>query len=200
MDAAAPHMGQRQRLDDPLAHEALSQMLIHLDSLDRQLAALDAQLEQIAEREPWGWQVHKLRAFRGIATLTALGLIAEIGDFARFGHPRELASWLGITPSEYSSGDQQHRGHITKSGNRHARRLLTEAAWHYRHPPRRPTNGPEPSPRAWQAQIRLHARQRHLTQQGKRSTVVTVAVARELTAFLWAEMTGQPAREELQAA
>ena len=64
-----------------------SQMLTHLDSLDRQLAALDAQLEQIAEREPWGWQVDKLRAFRGIATLTALGLIAEIGDFARFGHP-----------------------------------------------------------------------------------------------------------------
>jgi transposase len=190
----------RQRLDDPLAHEALSQMLTHLDSLDRQLAVLDAQLEQIADREPWGWQVHKLRAFRGIATLTALGLIAEIGDFARFGHPRELASWLGITPSEYSSGDQQHRGHITKSGNRHARRLLTEAAWHYRHAPRRPTTGPEPSPRAWQAQIRLHARQRHLTQQGKRSTVVTVAVARELTAFLWAEMTDQPSREELQAA
>jgi transposase len=190
----------RQRLDDPLAHEALSQMLTHLDSLDRQLAALDAQLEQIAEREPWGSQVDKLRAFRGIATLTALGLIAEIGDFARFGHPRELASWLGITPSEYSSGDQQHRGHITKTGNRHARRLLTEAAWHYRHAPRRPTKGPEPSQRAWQAQIRLHARQRHLTQQGKRSTVVTVAVARELTAFLWAEMTDQPAREELQAA
>jgi transposase len=124
----------RQRLDDPLAHEALSQMLTHLDSLDRQLAALDAQLEQIAEREPWGWQVDKLRAFRGIRTLTALGLIAEIGDFARFAHPRELASWLGITLSEYSSGDQQHRGHITKTGNRHARRLLTEAAWHYRHP------------------------------------------------------------------
>jgi transposase len=189
-----------QRLDDPLAHEALSQMLTHLDSLDRQLTTLDAQLDQIAEREPWGWQVRKLRAFRGIRTLTALGLIAEIGDFARFGHPRELASWLGITPSEYSSGDQQHRGHITKTGNRHARRLLTEAAWHYRHAPRRPTKGPEPSTQAWQAQIRLHQRQRHLTQQGKRSTVVTVAVARELTAFLWAEMTDQPAREELQAA
>ena len=69
--------------------------------------------------------------------MTALGLIAEIGDFARFGHPRELASWLGITPSEYSSGEQQHRGHITHSGNHHARRLLIEAAWHYRHAPRR---------------------------------------------------------------
>jgi transposase len=190
----------RQRLDDPLAQEALSQMLTHLDGLDRQLATLDAQLEQIAEQQRWGWQVDKLRAFRGIATLTALGLIAEIGDFARFSHPRELVSWLGITPSEYSSGEQQHRGHITKSGNRHARRLLTEAAWHYRHAPRRPTSGPDPSDRAWNAQIRLFHRHRHLTQQRKRSTVVTVAVARELAAFLWAEMTDQPAREELLAA
>jgi transposase len=190
----------RQRLDDPLAHEALVQMLIDLDSLDRHLAALDAQLEQIAQREPWGWQVDRLRAFRGIATLTALGLIAEIGDFARFGHPRELASWLGITPSEYSSGDQQHRGHITKSGNRHARRLLTEAAWRYRHAPRRPTTGPQHSARAWHAQIRRFQRHRHLTQHGKRSTVVTIAVARERAGFLWAEMTDQPARKELQAA
>ena len=186
---------RRQRLSDPLAHEALEQMLIHLDGIDRQLAALDAQLEQIAERELWGWQVHKLRAFRGIGTLTALGLIAEIGDFARFSHPRELASWLGITPSEYCSGE-----HITRSGNRHARRLLVEAAWHYRHTPRRPSSEPQPSDRAWLAQIRLFHRHRHLTAQGKRSTVVTVAIARELSAFLWAEMTDQPARQELQAA
>ena len=128
--------------------------------------------------------------------MTALGLIAEIGDFARFSHPRELASWLGITTSEYSSGESQHRGHITKTGNRHARRLLIEATWHYRHAPRRPTTGPPPSDRAWHAQIRLHRRHRHLTERGKRSTVTTVAVARELTGFLWADQTNQPAREE----
>jgi transposase len=139
---------------------------------------------------------HRRRA----STLTALGLIAEIGDVARFRHPRELASWLGITPSEYSSGEAQHPGHITKAGNRHARRLLIEAAWHYRHRPRRPDHGPQPSDRAWQAQIRLHARHRQLTERGKRSTVVTVAVARELAAFLWAEMTNQPACEEALAA
>lgn len=190
----------RQRLADPLAHAALEQMLIHLDGLDRQLAALDNRLEEIAHDTRWGWQVNRLRAFRGISTLTALGLIAEIGDFARFGHPRELASWLGITPSEYSSGEQQHRGHITKSGNRHARRLLVEAAWHYRHAPRRPTKGPAPSDRAWQAQIRLFHRHRHLSAQGKRSTVVTVALARELIAFLWADMTDQPPRKETLAA
>ena len=124
----------------------------------------------------------------------ALGLIAEIGDFARFSHPRELAAWLGIVPSEYSSGDQQHRGHITLSGNKHARRLLIEAGWHYRHAPRLPKNGPPPDERAWQAQVRLYHRHRHLTDHGKRSTVANVAVARELVGFLWAAMTNQPLR------
>jgi transposase len=184
----------RQRLDDPLAQEALVQLLIHLDGIERQLDVLDARLQEIAAGERWAAQVQILTRFRGISTLTALGLIAEIGDFARFSHPRELASWLGITPSEYSSGDQQHRGHITLSGNKHARRLLIEASWHYRHAPRRPSSGPEPDERAWQAQVRLHHRYRHLTEHGKRSTVANVAVARELVGFLWAAMTNQPLR------
>jgi transposase len=181
-----------QRLDDPLAQLALEQMLIHLGGIECQLDALDAKLEKLATSERWAGQVQVLTRFRGIATLTALGLIAEIGDFARFSHPRELASWLGITPSEYSSGDQQHRGHITKAGNRHARRLLVEAAWHYRHVPRRPDSGPAPDPRAWNAQVRLHHRYRHLSEHGKRPTVVNVAIARELVGFLWAAMTDQP--------
>lgn len=185
-----------QRLDDPLAQLALEQMIIHLDGIDAQLATLDARLEEIAGEKRWAGQVQALCCFRGIRTLTALGLIAEIGDFNRFSHPRELASWLGITPSEYSSGESQHRGHITKTGNRHARRLLVEAAWHYRHAPRRPSTGPDPSPRAWQAQIRLNHRYRHLISQGKRPTVVTVAIARELAAFLWAELTNQPAQHQ----
>ncbi len=184
----------RQRLDDPLAQEALEQLLIHVAGIERQLATLDARLAEIAGSERWGGQVQILTRFRGIATITALGLIAEIGDFARFSHPRELAAWLGITPSEYSSGDQQHRGHITLAGNRHARRLLIEAAWHYRHAPRLPAAGPPPDERAWHAQVRLYHRHRHLTDHGKRSTVANVAVARELVGFLWAAMTNQPLR------
>jgi transposase len=182
----------RQRLDDPLAHAALEQMLCHLEGLDRQLARLDGDIEQVAASGPWREQVAALTAFRGISTRTALGLIAEIGDFRRFAHPRELASWLGITPTEYSSGDQQHRGHITKTGNRHARRLLIETAWHYRHRPRHPTTGRPRSDRAWHAEVRLHRRHHDLIQRGKRSTIVNVAIARELAAFLWAEMTCQP--------
>jgi transposase len=186
----------RQRLDDDLAHAALRQLLIHLDGLDRQIDALDRDLEQIARRERWAPTVQILTGFKGIATRTALGLISEIGDFARFSHPRELSSWLGIVPSEYSSGQQRHRGHITRTGNRHARRLLIEAAWSYRHPPRLRDRGPQRDQRAWQAEIRLHRRYKHLTSQGKRPTIATVAIARELTGFLWAATTNQPVLQE----
>jgi transposase len=191
---------RRQRLDDRLAQRAFEHALAHLDSLDAQLAAIDAELEQIARREPWCDPVRWLTAFRGIGARTALGLLAEIGDWKRFRHPRELMSYLGLTPSEYSSGDQQHRGHITKCGNQHARRLLIEAAWHYQHRPRRARLDPDTPPllaaQAWRAQVRLHHRHRRLTSHGKRSTVATVAVARELTGFLWAAMTHQPLRDQ----
>lgn len=197
-----------QRLADPLAHRALEHMRAHLESLDAQIAALDAELEQVASRDPWRTAVDALCCFRGISIRTALGLVAEIGDFRRFPSPRELMSFLGLTPSEYSSGQQRHRGHITKTGNQHARRLVVEAAWHYRHPPRHSLKtdraghaaGPEMAARAWAAQIRLHHRQRNLAQHGKRSTVANVAVARELVGFIWAAMTEQPLRQEATAA
>jgi transposase len=186
---------------------ALSHMLSHLDAVDAQLAALDHELEHVATSEPWCDPVRWLCSFRGIGLVTALGLLAEIGDFRRFAHPRELMSYLGLTPSEYSSGDQQHRGHITKCGNRHARRLRVDAAWHYQHAPRRSRRSRELEPlvptavmaRAWQAQVRLNHRHRTLTGHGKRSTVANVAVARELCGFLWAAMTDQPLREDLPA-
>jgi transposase len=198
----------RQRLADPLAHSALSHMRAHLEAIGAQLAAIEHELEQVAQAEPWCDPVRWLCSFRGIGLLTALGLLAEIGDFRRFGHPRELMSYLGLTPSEYSSGDQQHRGHITKCGNRHARRLLIEAAWHYQHAPRLSARARALAPhvptavttRAWQAQVRLNHRHRTLTGHGKRSTVANVAVARELCGFLWAAMTHQPLREEAVAA
>lgn len=195
---------RRQRLADPLAHSALEHMLAHLDGVDAQIAALDHQLEQIAAREPWSDPVRWLCCFRGITTLTALGLLAELGDFRRFASAREMMSFLGLTPSEYSSGEQRHRGHITKAGPRHARRLLIEAAWHYQHPPRvsqriaacHPHVPPDVAERAFSAQIRLHHRHRTLADHGKRSTVTNVAVARELAGFIWAAMTRQPLRDE----
>ena len=191
---------RRQQLDHPLAQRALEHARAHLDSLDAQLAAIDAELAQIATSLPWRDPVRWLCAFRGIGYRTALGLLAETGDWRRFAHPRELAAYLGLVPSEHSSGQQRHRGHITKTGNQHARRLLIEAAWHYQHPPRRapldPDLPPELAARAWTAQLRLHHRYRSLTTHGKRSTVATVAVARELIGFLWAAMTCQPLRDQ----
>lgn len=198
---------RQQRLGDPLAQAAFEHMLCHLDAIDAQLAALDGQLDEVAQSAPWCDPVRWLSCFRGVATLTALALLAEIGDFRRFGSARELMSFLGLTVSEYSSGERRSRGSITKTGNDHARRLLVEAAWHYQRRPRlsaraaanAPLVPPELLARAWQAQIRLHERGRHLVSNGKPSTVATVAVARELCGFLWAAMTHQPLQEEVAA-
>ena len=180
---------RRQRHDEPLAQSAFEHMLCHLDAIDAQIAAVDRQLDEIARTPPWCDPVRWLTCFRGISTLTALGLLAEIG---------------GLTVSEYSSGERRRRGSTTKTGNRHARRLLVEAAWHYQHPPRlsariRAHDGlvpPEALARAWQAQTRLHQRHRHLTGSGKLPNIATVAVARELCGFLWAAMTRQPLQEQ----
>src|SRR3954451_9438571 len=202
-----------RRLQDPVAQLALETMRAHLEMIETQLRQLDVQLDRIAQQERWKPGVRVLTSFRGIATLTALSLLAEIGDFRRFGTARELMSYLGLCPSEYSSGQSVHRGHITKAGPVHARRLLIEAAWHYRHPPRlterqrehanaahrdgQPELAPLITARAWQAQVRLIHRQRALTRErGKRPTVANVAVARELVGFLWAAMTEQPLRQE----
>jgi transposase len=198
---------RRERLQDANAQSALSHMLAHLDAIDAQIAALDRELERIAQSEPWSDPVAWLTCFRGVKTLTALALLAEIGDFRRFGSARELMSFRGLTPSEYSSGEQHHRGRITRSGNAHARRLLVEAAWHYQRVPRisKRLSGlqahvpPEVFARAWTAQVRLAGRHRSLQAKGKRSTVANVAIARELCGFIWAAMTHQPLREEVAA-
>ena len=185
--------GSRARgSNDELAHNALCEMLVHLDGLDRRLGQLDRDLETIARGERWAPTVEVLIRFKRVLTRTALGLIAEIGDFHRFSHPRELWAWLGIVPSEYSSGQHRHRGHITKTGNHHARRLLVEDAWSYQHRPRRPDRGPQPDPRAWQAQIR--ARPLPPPRPRARETLRgrDVASARELACFLWAAATDQP--------
>jgi transposase len=189
-----PGVVRRQRLDHPLAQRALEHARAHLDSLDAQLAALDAELEQVARTEPWSDPVRWLCAFRGIGYRTALGLLAEIGDWRRFSHPRELAAYLGLVPSEYSSGDQRHRGHITKTGNQHARRLLIEAAWHYQHPPRRAAPAPIPtsrprSPPAPAAQIRLHHRHRSLRWVGAGRPAPAVS-GRQAAAASWVSRSG----------
>jgi len=145
-----------------------------------------------------GWRfesvVAALQALRGIDVVSAIGLVAEIGDIARFDHPRKLMAYLGLVPSEHSSGDRVRKGAITKTGNAHARRLLTEAAWNYRFSPRigraaqaRQEALAEPIKSiAWKAQLRLTGRYARLNGRGVHHNKVCVAVARELAGFVWA--------------
>jgi transposase len=138
--------------------------------------------------------VPALQAMRGIDLVAAVSVLAEIGDLSRFQNPRELMGYLGLVPSERSTGETVKRGAITKAGNGRARRILVEAAWSYRHPPRVSREKQlkvGAAPRAvreiaWKAQTRLCARFRSLTRKGKRPNVVATAIARELSAFIWA--------------
>jgi transposase len=134
-----------------------------------------------------------LQAMRGVQFTTAVGMLAELGDLSRFVHPRQLMAWLGVTPSEHSSGNKRRQGSITKTGNSYARKLLVEAAWSYRHPAhvspeiqRRHEGIPKPIiDRAWDAQLRLCRRYRKLVARGKEKNIAVVAVARELSGFIW---------------
>jgi transposase len=157
---------------------------------------LDRELEGIARKEPYAKSVTKLSCLRGISTLSALALLAEIGDFRRFESPRQLMAFVGLVPREYSSGGKEKRGGITKTGNGHVRRLLVEAAWSYRH---RPAYGPrikealrgQPArvaEYAKKAQVRLHRRFTRLVGRGKKSQLAVTAVARELCGFTWGLM------------
>jgi len=184
-----------------------SQKLEHLEqriALEEALLAVRQAGERISRLEQaigaavadWSLAalVTALMALRGFDFVAATTLLAEIGDLSRFRTPRELMAWLGLVPSERSTGEQVWRGSITKTGNRRARRLLVECAWSYRHPPRvgagklaRLAAAPAAVREiAWKAQTRLTARYRALCRAGKLEVVAITAVARELAAFVWA--------------
>jgi transposase len=185
-------------LGDPVAQMVLLDGVGAIDALVVRRDGLEAQMAALVPDSPWADAVGRLKCLHGIDTLSALGLCAEVGDFHRFRRPAELMSYLGLVPSESSTGDKRRLGSITKSGSRHARRLLVEAAWHYRRPARR---GRELARRqlgqpqhvcaiSWKAQQRLHRTWRRLdSERGKRRTVVAVAAARELAGFCWAVAT-----------
>lgn len=138
--------------------------------------------------------VDAIQALRGVQFISAVALIAELGDITRFDNPRQLMGYLGLTPSEYSSGRQRRLGGITKAGNGHARRVLVEGAWAYRYPAKVSRHLQlrlERVPRvvqdiSWKAQVRLCKRYRLLAAKGKHANVITVAIAREMAAFAWA--------------
>jgi transposase len=181
------------RFEDRASAVVFSDYLEAQDLLLNRRDRLERELGELAADSPWATQIANLRALRGIDTLSATGLCAEVAEFARF-EPEQLASYLGLVPAEDSSGPERRQGSITKAGSKHARRLLVEAAWHYRHGPhvseklRRRQRGCDPRAVqiAWRAQRRLHRRWRELAgRRGKRETKVAVAVARELAGFCW---------------
>jgi len=171
--------------------------LLAVEQTSARRRSLELHLEDIAREPRYVEAVGWLRCFRGIDTITAITLIAELHDFRRFRSPSQLMAYLGLVPSEYSSGPRQQRGGITRTGNRHVRRLLIEAAWHYRHKPhvseklaqRRHGQPVTMIALADRAQLRLCRRYRRMERRGKHPTKIVTAVARELVGYLWAALT-----------
>lgn len=183
-----------QKLEHAEQRIALEEMLLAVRQAQERIARLEVAIRAAVPDWSLSEAVTALMAMRGIDFIAATAFLAEIGDLSRFQTPRELMGYLGLVPSEHSTGDKVKRSGITKAGNRRARRILVECSWSYRHPPRL---GKETlakvaaAPRAvqeiaWKAQSRLSARYRALTRRGKRPTVVVTAIARELSGFIWA--------------
>ena len=170
--------------------------LLALEQTENRLRELEKEVERMASTEPYQYLVGVLGCYRGIGTLTAMTILTELHGISRFQSPRQLMAYLGLVPSEHSSSDKVVRGSITKAGNAHLRRVLGEASHQYRH---RPAIGPllrrrrEGQPafailHADQAQRRLHRRFCRLLLRGKPYGKIIIAIARELTGFLWATL------------
>ena len=195
-----PHerwLGKLQ-FDDPLSQVVFVDYLCAVQALVHRCRELICVLEDAVPASGHAQTIGRLRCFRGINTLTAAGLCAEVGSFERFAKPALLSGFLGIVPSEYTSDSKRVQGAITKAGPTHARRLLVEAAHHYRRRPRvsyelaarHAGQDPRVVQIAWRAQRCLHARWAHLgAQRGKPTGTVAVACARELAAFCWEAAT-----------
>jgi len=160
------------------------------------LEAVEADLATYVGKPPFGEAVARLAAYRGISEIVALGVAAEVCDWRRFATARSFMGFVGLVPSEYSSGSSVHRGRLTKAGNAHLRRQLIEAAWAYRHrahvgkvmAARHRGLDPAVVARAWRAQCRMCGRFRRLSARKDSQSIVAAAIARELAGFLWAEM------------
>jgi len=185
------------RFDEPAAQAAFEHLLGAYFVRDSQLDAIDAQIAELASLDPLAPDVARLRAFRGIDTLTAVTLTTETCDFQRFPTAGSYMAFTGLTPSEHSSGTTIQHGSITKTGNRHVRRVLVEAAWAYRYAPavrgahakRLEGQPPGVAAYSWAAQCRVHATYRKLAAREGPNKAVT-AVARELSGFVRGAMTG----------
>jgi len=182
------------KFEHAVHHIVLEDYIAAVEAAQARRDRLTAQIEAMLADWTLAPVVAALQTMRGMALVNAATLIAELGDLSRFANPRQLMAYLGLVPSEHSSGASVKRGGLTKAGNSAARRLLIEAAWTYRFPARvsrelllRQEEQPKPIREiAWKAQLRLCARYRKLARTGKPANVVTAAIARELAGFIWA--------------
>ena len=171
-------------------------MIASAQTRHSQMLTLDRRIEVVAGQPPLDELVGRLRVLKGIDTLSAATIAAEVGDFNAFAHASSFMAYVGLVPREHSSGQRERRGSITKTGNAHLRRVLVEAAWAYRHRPavgahlrRRQADTPANLVAySWHVQQRLHHRYRSLAAT-KHPNVAVVGVARELAGFAWALMT-----------
>ena len=194
----------QQHFAEPPRQAAFDDYLHALDLVDARIAALEREIASLASDPLFAPLVGRLRCLRGVDTLTALAIVAEVGDFSRFQTAEEFMSFVGLVPSERSSGERRRQGSITKAGNGHVRRLLVEAAWSAGRRPqvgerlaaRQQLQDPLVRARAWRCQQRLYRRWRKMAARGKPRQKIVVACARELAGFIWAIATEQPLRAE----
>jgi len=185
---------RRLQLEDEVMQTVLDDYLLAVENATERVGRLTSDLEEKILASSLAPLVRGLQVLRGVASVTASVFAAEIGDFRRFRTAKHFMSYVGLTPSEDSSGERVRRGAITKCGNRHVRHLLVEAAQHYRRRPgisvalrKRSADQPEKLRQiGWEAQKRLHKRLGALTLRGKAGNKAIVAVARELAGFVWA--------------
>ena len=194
---------EHQRFDHPLHQVVFQEYVDMVLQAQARTAGLEAQMHEALSTWSLRPTAEALMSLRGVATITAMTVLAELGDLTRFDSPRQLMGFLGLVPSERSSGSRRRQGKITKTGNGHVRRVLIEAAWSYRFPARKTAHlrrkaaavAPGVQAIAWAAQKRLCARYGRLYRAGKAKCHVTTAIARELVGFIWAiacEVEGKP--------
>ena len=182
-----------QKFAYPAQQRVLEDYLKTVEDLAERVERLTAQVGELVEATVLAPLVKALQAFRGISVVSAVTIAAEVGDLRRFATASQFMSYVGLVPSEDSSGQRRRQGRITRCGNGHVRRILVEAAWHYRHVPvmskelRRRNQGVATGVRriAWEAQKRLNKRLYHLIYAGKSSQKAVTAIARELAGFIW---------------
>jgi transposase len=185
---------ESQRFETPQQQIVLEEYVEAVRQAQRRTALLESQLQRAVEGWSLGEAAQALTALRGVDQTAAATLLAELDDISRFDHPRQLMSYVGLVPTESSSGAQRRQGGLTKTGNSHARRILVECAWSYRFPARKTARIQRRAERAseavqaiaWDAQLRLCDKYRRLQARGLNGSKVVAAVARELCGFIWA--------------